>query len=35
MPGLPMLPEAAPFNAEQISALNRIMSATNAEQRHG
>jgi sulfite reductase (NADPH) flavoprotein alpha-component len=33
MPGLPMLPETAPFPAEQITALNRIMSATNAEQR--
>ncbi len=33
MPGLPMLPETAPFAAEQITALNRIMSATNAEQR--
>ena len=33
MPGLPMLPETAPFPAEQITALNHIMSATNAEQR--
>ncbi len=33
MPGLPMLPDTAPFPAEQITALNRIMSATNAEQR--
>ena len=30
MPGLPMLPDTAPFPAEQITALNRIMSATNA-----
>jgi sulfite reductase (NADPH) flavoprotein alpha-component len=30
---LPLLPEAAPFSADQISALNRIMVATNAEQR--
>src|SRR5215472_749009 len=28
-----MLPETAPFPADQIVALNRIMSATNAEQR--
>jgi sulfite reductase (NADPH) flavoprotein alpha-component len=28
-----MLPETAPFPAEQITALNHIMSATNAEQR--
>jgi sulfite reductase (NADPH) flavoprotein alpha-component len=28
-----MLPETAPFPAEQIVALNRIMSGTNAEQR--
>jgi len=33
MPGLPMLPDTAPFPAEQITALNRIMSATNAGQR--
>ncbi len=33
MPSLPMLPETAPFPADQITALNRIMSATNAEQR--
>jgi TonB family protein len=33
MPSQPMLPETAPFPAEQITALNRIMSATNAEQR--
>jgi sulfite reductase (NADPH) flavoprotein alpha-component len=33
MPSLPMLPETAPFPAEQITALNRIMSATSAEQR--
>ena len=31
--GLPLLPEAAPFTAEQIGVLNRVMSATNAEQR--
>jgi sulfite reductase (NADPH) flavoprotein alpha-component len=30
---LPMLPETAPFPAEQIDVLNRVMSATNAEQR--
>ena len=28
-----MLPETAPFPADQITALNRIISATNAEQR--
>jgi hypothetical protein len=33
MPSLPMLPETAPFQAEQITALNRIMSGTSAEQR--
>ena len=33
MPSLPMLPETAPFPAEQITALNRIMSGTNADQR--
>ncbi len=33
MASLPMLPETAPFPAEQIAALNRVMSATNAEQR--
>src|SRR5579872_2665958 len=33
MPSLPMLPETAPFPAEQITALNRIMSGTSAEQR--
>jgi sulfite reductase (NADPH) flavoprotein alpha-component len=33
MPGLPMLPETAPFQTDQITALNRIMSATSAEQR--
>ena len=33
MPSQPMLPETAPFPADQITALNRIMSATNAEQR--
>jgi sulfite reductase (NADPH) flavoprotein alpha-component len=33
MPSLPMLPETAPFQADQIAALNRIMSTTNAEQR--
>jgi sulfite reductase (NADPH) flavoprotein alpha-component len=33
MPGLPMLPETAPFPVEHITALNQIMSATNAEQR--
>jgi sulfite reductase (NADPH) flavoprotein alpha-component len=33
MPSLPMLPETAPFPADQITALNRIMSATSAEQR--
>jgi sulfite reductase (NADPH) flavoprotein alpha-component len=33
MPSQPMLPETAPFPADQITALNRIMSATNPEQR--
>ena len=33
MPSLPMLPETAPFPADQINALNSIMSATSAEQR--
>jgi sulfite reductase (NADPH) flavoprotein alpha-component len=33
MPSLPMLPETAPFPADQITALNGIMSATSAEQR--
>ncbi len=33
MPSLPMLPETAPFPADQITALNRIISATSAEQR--
>jgi sulfite reductase (NADPH) flavoprotein alpha-component len=33
MPSLPMLPETAPFQADQITALNRIMATTNAEQR--
>jgi sulfite reductase (NADPH) flavoprotein alpha-component len=33
MPSLPMLPETAPFPAEQITDLNRIMSGTSAEQR--
>jgi len=33
MPSLPLLPETAPFPADQIAALNGIMSATNAEQR--
>ena len=33
MSSLPMLPQSAPFPAEQIAALNGIMSATNAEQR--
>ncbi len=33
MPSLPMLPETAPFPADQITALNRIMSATSVEQR--
>src|SRR5271156_718751 len=31
---LPLLPAAAPFNADQITALNRVISGTNAEQRH-
>src|SRR6185312_12288141 len=30
---LPMLPQSAPFPAEQIAALNGIMSGTSAEQR--
>jgi sulfite reductase (NADPH) flavoprotein alpha-component len=34
MSGLPLLPAAAPFSADHITALNRVMSATNAEQRH-
>jgi sulfite reductase (NADPH) flavoprotein alpha-component len=33
MSSLPLLPETAPFPAEQITALNRVMSATSAEQR--
>jgi Flavodoxin len=33
MPSLPMLPETAPFPADQITALNRIMSVTSVEQR--
>jgi sulfite reductase (NADPH) flavoprotein alpha-component len=33
MPSLPMLPETAPFPADQINALNHVMSATSAEQR--
>jgi sulfite reductase (NADPH) flavoprotein alpha-component len=33
MPSLPMLPETAPFPADQINALNHIISATSAEQR--
>jgi sulfite reductase (NADPH) flavoprotein alpha-component len=33
MPSQPMLPETAPFPADQITALNGIMSATSAEQR--
>ena len=33
MPGLPLLPDAAPFPAEQRSALNRIIAVTTAEQR--
>jgi sulfite reductase (NADPH) flavoprotein alpha-component len=33
MPSRPMLPDSAPFPADQITALNRVMSATNAEQR--
>ena len=33
MPSLPLLPETAPFPADQINALNNIMSATSAEQR--
>lgn len=33
MASQPMLPDTAPFPAEQIVALNRIMSATNPEQR--
>ena len=31
---LPLLPEAAPFNADQRTALNRVISGTNVEQRH-
>ena len=33
MSGLPLLPAAAPFPADQITALNRIIAAANAEQR--
>jgi len=34
MSGLPLLPDAAPFPAEQRTALNRIIAATTAEQRY-
>jgi sulfite reductase (NADPH) flavoprotein alpha-component len=33
MQSLPLLPETAPFPAEQIAVLNRIMTAASAEQR--
>jgi sulfite reductase (NADPH) flavoprotein alpha-component len=33
MQSLPLLPETAPFPAEQITVLNRIMTTTTAEQR--
>jgi len=33
MTALPLLPDTAPFAAEQISALNKVMAATSAEQR--
>jgi sulfite reductase (NADPH) flavoprotein alpha-component len=33
MSGLPLLPDTAPFLAEQIAALNRILPGTSAEQR--
>lgn len=34
MSSLPLLPDAAPFPAEQRTALNRIIAATTAEQRY-
>ena len=33
MPSLPMLPDTAPFPAEQIALLNRVLPGTSAEQR--
>ena len=33
MQSLPLLPETAPFPAEQIALLNRVMTAASAEQR--
>jgi sulfite reductase (NADPH) flavoprotein alpha-component len=33
MTALPLLPDTAPFAAEQISALNKVMAGTSAEQR--
>ena len=33
MASLPLLPDSAPFAADQIAALNHVMSATNIEQR--